>query len=319
MGIGALHFGVYCDQKQTNAIVHMALDRGVNFIDTAPMYGRGESEAFLRRSIEGRRDKVILATIVGLRPDIGEDGYFRCAKAPLVEEEIRKSLEASLRNLGTDCIDILQLHSFDHNTPIDETLAVLDSLIKEGKIRYAGCSNLDEAELDAAAASWNRHGFERFASFQAHYNLIERRSEIGLVPRCEENDIGIIVNRALARGILSGKYRAGEVPPAGSRGQLSRRVGNLLTEPVLRMVEDVRKTSEAFGRTPSAMSIAWLLSNPRVRCILVGARAPSQLEANLEAVEREITVEEIDALDRAIGATTIRDNVMAMPETFLEQ
>lgn len=318
LGLGALHFGVYCDQKQTDAIVDMALDCGINLIDTAPMYGNGDSEAVIRRAIKGRRDKVILATKVGLRADIGADGYFRCTKVPLREKDIRESLENSLRNLGTDRVDIFQLHFFDHTTPVDETLATLERLVEEGKIRFAGCSNFNEEEFDTTAASWKKNGFTPFASFQNHYNLIERRSEDGLIPRCDDHDIGIVVNRALARGILSGKYRRGEAPPEGSRGQMSQRVNKLLTERVLKVVEEISRVCGELGRTPAEVSVAWLLDNPRVRSVLVGARSPAQLQSSLDAVENQITTEEIEALDQAIAKVDVQDYVMSMPETFLE-
>lgn len=224
VGVGALHFGIFLDGKSTTHLVHKAIDCGLNYIDTAPLYGRGNSESFVGAAIQDRRSEVVLSTKVGLSPTVTPTGEFGVEVKLLTSKNIRRSLEKSLTNLRTDYIDVYNLHAFDPYTPLAETLGVLEDLINEGKVRAIGCSNYNQDELGAAFEAQDRAGFQRFAGAQVHYNILERQAENSFVPKCIEAQCGVVSNRSLARGVLAGQYTPGKLPPEGSRGASCSRI-----------------------------------------------------------------------------------------------
>jgi aryl-alcohol dehydrogenase-like predicted oxidoreductase len=318
LGLGALHFGVFLDRGETSRVVRQALDRGINFIDTAPMYRRGQSEAFIRQAIAGRRQEVLIATKVGLEPKMGGDGTFGVSVVKLDEKRIRTSLEESLRNLGTEYIDLYQVHAFDRSTPPEETLSVLDRLVQEGKVRFIGCSNYNPGELVTMAETGAKRGGSRFISLQNHYNLIERRSEGEILPLCRSLNLGMICNRALCRGILSGKYKLHHPPPAGSRAATSHRVKRLLAESTVLLAERLDEFARNHGHTLAEMAIAWLLAKREVSIVLAGVRNGDQLDSCIRATEWRLSPAALQEIDGMVEEMGLFPRVRAMPETYLE-
>jgi len=319
LGIGALHFGAFCEQDATTRIIQRALYLGVNFIDTAPMYGNGKSEGFVKNAIKGRRSDVIIGTKVGLEPRYSADGTFGVEVVPLRRETIRQSVEKSLVNIGTDYIDLYQVHAFDDSTPIEETLEALEELIKEGKILSVGCSNYDRTEFKYAARIADKEKLLRFVSLQCHYNLIERRAENELVPACIERNCSIICYRALCRGILTGKYKYNQPLPEGSRAQISNRVRRWLSKDTLMLIQALEDFARDCGHTLTELAIAWLLTMPAVGMVLAGMRNIESLETCCRAVDWQLSKEELAKVEMIVDGLFLTEQVNALPETFLEK
>jgi aryl-alcohol dehydrogenase-like predicted oxidoreductase len=318
LGLGGLHFGNLCDQVLTNRIIHQALDAGVNFIDTGPLYGDGCSEACIGTAIRGRREEVIIATKVGLESRTAEDGTFGVAVIPLNEGNIRSSLEKSLKALGTDYIDLYQVHAFDQEIPVEETMTILDSLVYEGKVRFIGCSNYLQDELKTASQAARKNRGTDFVSFQAHYNLIERRAEQEVLQDCRDLGVGVVCNRPLSRGILTGKYKTGQALPESSRAVFSYRIRRWLSEPTLNLVGALEEFARQRGRTVVDLAIAWLLAQPGISSVLAGARNIRQLEANIKAVEMKLSEQDLIEIDKIIEDMNLMSQVKSMPETLFE-
>ncbi len=318
LGLGTLHFGVFCDLKSTKRIIHKSIDLGINFIDTAPLYGKGNSEIFIKEAIKGQRDKVILSTKVGLEPNFGSDGSFGVSVKPLTEENIRDGIEKSLLALGTDYIDLFQVHAFDPNTPIEVTLHVLEELVNEGKIRYFGCSNYDDQQLKLASDTAKQHS-NKFVSCQIHYNMIERKAEHKMIPLCVANDISVICYRAMARGILSGKYRFKQPLPENSRAVTSYRVKRWLSKEILLLIESLDKFSMEHRHNVAELSLAWLFSDPNVSLVVIGVRDLDQLNANVRSVQWDLTAAERLGVNTIIEQCGLMNYVNSMPEVFLEK
>ncbi len=318
IGIGGLHFGVFCDQAATTSILRRALDLGVNFVDTAPMYGHGDSESFIKNAIKGRRHDVVISNKVGLEPLIAHDGTFGVSVAPLSRERIRSALEGSLRALGTDYIDLYQVHAFDHKIPIEDTMAALDEFVREGKIRFVGCSNYTHDELNLAKSVAAEHQWAQFVSLQVHYSLMERKAEEDIVPACHATGIGIICYRALARGILTGKYKPNEPLPEGSRAMTSDRVRRWLSNPTLSLVAALDQFAQTCGHSVTELAIAWLLRKADVSVVLAGVRNVDQLEGCVSALQWALSEDEMLEIDAIINNLGLLSYVNTMPETFLE-
>jgi aryl-alcohol dehydrogenase-like predicted oxidoreductase len=318
LGLGGLHFGNLCDQVLTNRIIHQALDAGVNFIDTGPLYGDSCSEAFIGNAIRGRRYDVIIATKVGLESRKAEDGTFGVAVIPLNERNIRSGLEKSLKALGTDYVDLYQVHAFDHETPIEETMAILDSLVNEGKVRFIGCSNYLQGELRTASEAARKNRGTDFVSFQAHYNLIERRAEQEVLQDCRNLGVGVVCNRPLSRGILTGKYKIGRNLPESSRAVFSYRIRRWLLEPTLNLVAAFEEFARHRGHTVVELAIAWLLAQPGISSVLAGARNIQQLEANIKAIEMKLSEDDLMEIDKIIEGMDLMSQVKSMPECLFE-
>lgn len=275
LGLGGNNFGRRIDLDATRAVVDAALDAGVTLIDTADIYG--ESETLLGEVLKGRRDQVVIATKFG--GDVnGANGPDWGARAS--RRYVRLAVERSLRRLKTDWIDLYQLHFPDPSTPIEETLSVLTDLVREGKVRYVGSSNL--ASWQVTDADWiaRTGGFERFVSAQNEYSLLDRRVEKELVPALLHHGVGLLPYFPLANGLLTGKYRRGEEPPAGTR--LAGRP-QYLTDARFEVVERLREFAERQGVTLLDVAIGGLLAQPAVSSVIAGATRPEQIKANVAA------------------------------------
>ena len=279
--------------------IDRCLDAGVNLIDTANMYSAGLSEEILGEAIEGRRDRVVLATKVRMRMGPGPNDV------GLSRNHIISQLEASLRRLRADHIDLYQLHEWDGTTPLEETLDALDTLVQSGKVRYVGVSNFSGWHLMKALAITDRHNLERVVSQQIYYSLQAREAEYELVPISVDQGIGILVWSPLAGGLLSGKYRRDAQPPKGSRHSTD------WDEPPIRdwdhthdLIETLVEIGAHHGVSAARVALAYLLRKPAVTSLIIAARNEEQLADNLEAVNLHLSDEEMHTLD-AISAPPI--------------
>jgi aryl-alcohol dehydrogenase-like predicted oxidoreductase len=272
--------------------VDMCLDAGVNLIDTADVYSAGLSEEIVGRALRGRRDRVLLATKARMAMGEGPND------AGLSRHHLIRSCEASLRRLGTDYIDLYQVHEWDGATPLEETLAALDHLVGSGKVRYIGCSNYAGWHVMKALAISERRGFQRFISQQIYYSLQARDAEYELVPVSLDQGLGILVWSPLAGGLLSGKYRRGEQGPEGSRHLTDWNEPPVRNEDQLYdIVDALVEIAEAHDASPAQVALAWLLGRPGVASVVVGARTDEQLADNLGAADLELGDEERARLD----------------------
>jgi aryl-alcohol dehydrogenase-like predicted oxidoreductase len=286
-GLGCNNFGWRIDAAQTAQVVGAAIDAGINFFDTADMYSTGQSEEYLGRALGARRKQVLVATKFGLPMDEKRKG----AKPAYV----RQAVEDSLRRLGTDYIDLYQLHHPDKETPIADTLGALDELVRAGKVREIGCSNFSRAQLLEAAAAVNP-GAARFVSVQNNYSLMHREPEPEVLPECVRQGLGFLPFFPLANGLLSGKYRAGQASPAGSRG--ADGFGpKLFTEANLAIVEKLIAFAESRGHSMLDLAESWLAAQPAVASIIAGAKTPEQVRTNAAAVSWKLTAEDLKAID----------------------
>ena len=294
VGLGTNNLGMKLDDEQSREVVHAALDEGITLFDTSDSYGASEER--LGRLLEGRRDDVVLATKFGsdVRPrgnSNGEDWGARGSR-----RYVRRAVEASLRRLRTDWIDLYQLHRPDPATPIEETLSALDDLVHEGKVRYIGSSNF--AGWQVADADWvgRTRGFERFVSAQNEYNWLQRDLEDDLVPALEQYGIGLLPFFPLASGLLTGKYRRGQPPPNGSRIQAWGRE-SLLTDATF----DVLEGLEAFAASRSVglldVAIGGLAAQPAVASVIAGATSAAQIVANVAAGNWQPSLQDLAELD----------------------
>jgi aryl-alcohol dehydrogenase-like predicted oxidoreductase len=287
-GLGCNNFGTRIDAAATERVVHAALDAGVRFFDTADIYGGGLSEEFLGRALAGRRDEVIIATKFGKPMPDGQRGA-----SPAY---VARAAEASLRRLGTDVIDLYQLHQPDPSVPIADTLGALQCLVNAGKVREIGCSNFSAAELREASESAPREGTTGFASVQNEYSLLEREAEAEVLPECGRLQLAFLPYYPLASGLLTGKYRAGRSAPEGTRLSAGRYAPEL-SEKNLRVVEALRAFAEARGRTLLELAFGWLLARPLVASVIAGATRPEQVRANAAAAGWKLSPEELAAVD----------------------
>ena len=285
VGLGCNNFGMRVDLEGTRTVVDAAIDAGVTLLDTANTYGNGDSEAFLGRVLEGRRDRVVLATKFGGRME-GRGGGSRA--------HIQEAIDASLQRLRTDYVDLYQYHVPDRVTPYDETFGALDDLVKEGKIRYVGHSNLEADEIEQVDELAGERGFARPVSAQNKYSLLERDAERELLPTCERLGLGVLPYFPLASGLLTGKYRRGQSPPEGTR--LSGRA-DALTDEKFDRIEALERYAEDRGLTLLQVAIGGLLGHHPVASVIAGATKPEQMRANVAAAEWEPTEDDLAALD----------------------
>ncbi len=270
----------------------MALDAGVNLVDTADVYSSGLSEEIVGQAIAGRRDRLLLATKARMPMGDGAND------AGLSRHHLISGCEASLRRLGIDHIDLYQVHEWDGQTPLEETLETLDSLVRSGKVRYVGCSNYAGWQLLKALGLSDRLGYQRFVSQQIYYSLQAREAEYELIPAGLDQGVGVLVWSPLAGGLLSGKYRRGQDAPEGSR----RLAG--WDEPPVRDEDKLYDTVDALGEiaaghgvSPARVALAWLLRRPGVSSLVIGARTDEQLADNLRSAELRLSDGEQARLD----------------------
>jgi aryl-alcohol dehydrogenase-like predicted oxidoreductase len=287
IGLGGNNFGGRIGLEQTRGVVDAALDSGVTLIDTADIYGnRGGSEKLLGQVLAGRREHVVLATKFGM--DMGEGTVARGSR-----KYIRRAVEGSLHRLQTDYIDLYQYHEPDGLTPLEETLATLNDLVTEGKVRYIGSSNFAGWQISDADWITTVQHRARFVSAQNHYNLLERDAEREVIPSCVNRGIGVLPYFPLANGLLTGKYRRGQAAPQGTR--LAGRE-SALTDDVFDKLEALERFAEKHGRSLLDVAIAGLAAMPAVASVIAGATKPEQVRANAAAGEWELSPDELTEL-----------------------
>jgi aryl-alcohol dehydrogenase-like predicted oxidoreductase len=284
VGLGTNNFGRRCDYEQTLAVIDAALDAGVTLFDTADIYGQGLSEEYIGRALEGRRDRVLIATKFGKRMDE------RPEERRGNPDYIRWAVESSLRRLRTDVIDVYQLHEPDPLTPLEETLGALDDLVHEGKVRWIGSSNFSAEQVEAAEEVARGAGFHRFVSAQNEYSLVERESEDEVLGTCERLGIGFLPYFPLASGLLTGKYRRGETATEG------RLAGREIPAEQWDRVEALQRYAEERGASLLEVAIGGLLAMPAVTSVIAGATKPEQVRANVAAGSWEPSAEDVEEL-----------------------
>src|SRR5262245_51631096 len=302
--LGTMTFGQQCDERTSFAILDRASEGGVNFIDCADVYPvppsvetAGRSEEIIGRWLRGKRDRFVVATKCRMRVGDGpnDEGLSR--------RHILKAVEDSLRRLGTDYLDLYQTHSPDPDTPLDETLRALDDLVRQGKVRYLGCSNYPAWQVALSLGLSGQFGLARFGCVQPRYNLLYREIEAELLPLCRDQGLGVIAYNPLAGGFLSGKYQAQAPPPAGTRFTLGK-TGELYRQRYWQQaqfeaVEHLKGFFQPRGRSLVQVAVAWVLAQAGVTSAIVGASRPEQLDESLGAVDLTLTPEELEACDLA--------------------
>ncbi|HYB27185.1 MAG TPA: aldo/keto reductase [Solirubrobacteraceae bacterium] len=272
--------------------IDMALEAGVNLIDTADVYSGGAAEEILGRALDGRRDRVLLASKA--RFPMGSDPN----DAGLSRHHLINACEASLHRLGTDHIDLYLVHEWDGQTPLEETLAALEHLLQSGKVRYVGCSNFAGWQVMKALGIADRTGLPRFVSQQVYLSLQERSAEYDIVPSAIDQGLGLLIWSPLAGGLLSGKYRRGQPPPAGSRHASEWDEPPVYDEDKLYdTVEALVEIADAHDVSPARVALAWLLTRPAATTVIIGARTDEQLADNLAAAELDLSGEEVARLE----------------------
>ena len=293
VGIGCNNFGAKLDQEGTRAVVEAALDEGIDFFDTADMYGGGLSEEYLGKALGTRRSDVIVATKCGL--PMGDGPHRRGAS----RRYIVHALEQSLRRLGTDYVDLYQIHLPDPHTPISETLRALDDCIRSGKVRYAGCSNFSGWQIADAQWSARQELLNPLVSAQNHLSLLERDALKEVIPACERFGLGMLPFFPLASGLLTGKYRRGEPAPEGTRLS-AERFARRLSERNFDRVEALAAFAGERDRSLLELAFGWLLSLPTVSCVIAGATTPEQVRGNVAASTMRLDADDLAALDACL-------------------
>jgi aryl-alcohol dehydrogenase-like predicted oxidoreductase len=296
VALGSMQFGGKMNmgnlgQEDTTRMVKLVLDHGVNFIDTADVYSLGESETLLGNALKGVRQEIVLATKVRL--PMGEN--FNRSGATRVN--ILREVEGSLERLQTDYIDLYQVHGWDSNTPLEETLRTLDDLVRQGKVRYIGLSNLMSWQAATAVMLQQRLGLERYVTAQMYYSLVGRGVESEFQSFAEYHDVGILVWSPLAGGFLTGKYSRDNPAPAGSRFADAGQFVPFDQEMGYRVVDALTEVAGRHGATPARVAIAWLLDRPAVSSVILAARKVEQLEDNLRAVDLRLSDDDVRQLD----------------------
>ncbi len=293
IALGTMTFGNEADEETSFKLMDRFLELGGNFIDTADAYSVGVSEEVVGRWLKerGTRDRIILGTKVhaDMGPGPNDGGLSRY--------HIMKGVEGSLRRLQTDVIDLYQVHRWDPNAPVEETLEALNDIVRQGKARYIGCSNLTGWQLSKYLAASDRHLWSRFVSMQPLYNAINRSIETEMLPLCVEEGLGVVVYNPLAGGMLTGKYRRDAPLPAAARLAFSQAYYNrYYTEQALDIVEGFVGAASERGVTPAQLALAWILAEPRITCPIVGARNLSQFDDTIGGLDIRLTPQERDAL-----------------------
>jgi aryl-alcohol dehydrogenase-like predicted oxidoreductase len=294
IGLGCNNFGGRLDMAATRAVVHKALDLGVTFFDTADTYGnRGACEEHLGRVLAGRRNDIVLATKFA-RP-MDQEGRLQGAS----RRYIMSAVEASLRRLGTDHIDLYYQHIADPRTPIEETLRALDDLVRQGKVRYIASSTLSAWQVVEAQWTSIHFNLDRFVACQERYNLLERELDEALMPMLQSYGLGLVPFAPLANGMLTGKYRRDAPPPAGTRMAAMPHVAErYLTQANWEKVEQLAAFCAARGRSLLDLAFSWLLHRPMVASVIAGATTPEQVAANVAAAGWPLSREDMDEIDR---------------------
>jgi len=290
IGVGCNNFGGRIDEKRTKEVIDAAIDAGIKFFDTADMYANGKSEELLGRFLGARRKEVIVATKFGNEmPGQGHGAR---------PEYVRLALDASLKRLRTDYIDLYQQHVPDPNVPIAETLGALDDLVKAGKVREIGCSNFTAEQIrEARKASDARPGSARFVSVQNEYSLLHREPEEDVLAECERQGTAFLPFFPLMSGLLTGKYRKGQPTPQDTRVARYERYNKLLTEENLDKIEALAGFAESRGRNLLELAFSWLLAHRVVASVIAGATSAHQIRSNAAAADWQLTSHDLDEID----------------------
>jgi aryl-alcohol dehydrogenase-like predicted oxidoreductase len=296
VSLGTMQFGKKMnvgnlDQKATNEMVKAALDRGINFIDTADVYSLGESETLLGNALKGIREEIVLATKVRLPMS---DNFNRSGSTRV---NIMRGIESSLKRLQTDHVDLYQVHGWDSNTPLEETLRTLNDLVRQGKVRYIGLSNYLAWQAATALGMQERLNLEKFVTAQLYYSLAGRDLETEWLSLAQYHDIGILVWSPLAGGFLSGKYDRGKKPPSGTRFAEAGQFVMFDKERGYLVIDALRKVADRHGCSPARVAIAWLLSRPGISSVIIAGRKIEHLEDNIEAVNLKLSEDDFTLLD----------------------
>jgi aryl-alcohol dehydrogenase-like predicted oxidoreductase len=288
VGLGCNNFGMRIDATATERVVAAALDAGINFFDTADIYGSTQSEVFLGRALAHRRREAIVATKFGMAVDDKRRGAR--------PEYVRRAADDSLQRLGIDVIDLYQLHQPDPDVPIADTLGAMNDLVKAGKVREIGCSNFSAERLDEASGA-TAPGAARFVSLQNEYSLLHREPESSVLPSCQRLGLAFLPYFPLASGLLTGKYEPGKAPPASSRLSLPW-TSRFTTEKNVQAAEALKAFATSRGRTLLELAMSWLAARPPVASVIAGATSPEQVRANATAVNWTLTPQELAEIDR---------------------
>jgi aryl-alcohol dehydrogenase-like predicted oxidoreductase len=301
VGLGCNNFGGRLDQERTTAVVNAAIDAGINFFDTADVYGGTHSEEFIGKALGARRRSLIVATKFGIPLDEQRKGGAR-------PEYIRRAVEDSLQRLGTDYIDLYQLHRPDPEVPIADTLGALDELKRAGKVREIGCSNFSVEQMRQAESAV-KPGAARFVSVQNEYSLLKREPERGVLAECAARGIGFLPYFPLASGLLTGKYAPGAAPPPASArlADASAPMGSRFrTDRNAHIAEELGRFASSRGHSLLELAFSWLLAQPAVSSVIAGATSPEQIRANAAAAAWRLSSDELGQIDRLapLGASS---------------
>ncbi|MEZ3116612.1 aldo/keto reductase [Halobaculum sp. MBLA0147] len=294
--LGCMNFGserewMVNDRAESVQLIHEAIDAGINFLDTANVYSYGESEEIVGEAIEAYdRDEVVVATKVFGEMRDGPNG------SGLSRKHVIDQCEASLDRLGTDYVDLYQIHRWDEDTPIEETLAALDYLVETGRVRYIGASTMTAYQFTKALYTSDLEDLSRFTCMQPEYSAVARHEEANLLEVCEGEDVGVIPWSPLAGGFLTGKYERDEEPAAGTRGAASESVRSYFSPENWAVLDAVRAVAEECDATPAQVAVAWLLAQDVVTAPIVGPKTSAQLRDVLGAVELELTDEQVERI-----------------------
>ncbi len=293
IGLGTNNFGHRLDKRATEIVINHALDMGINMIDTANSYSGGLSEEFIGLALKGKRQTAIIATKVSSRMSEGPNNSGNS------RQHITAEVENSLKRLGTDYIDLYQIHWSDPNTPIEETLRTLDGLVRQGKIRYIGCSNFMAWQLCEAIWTSRTQGLASFVSIQPKYSIMDRGIEAEMAPFCVDYGVGILPYYPLANGFLTGKYKRGEGTPEGTRLAESDR--GMLTDENFDLLEALESFASTRNHTVLDLAFAWLLANPNVSSVIAGATKAEQVIGNAKCTGWQLTQNDMDELNGIIN------------------
>lgn len=299
IGLGTNNFGGRVDEPGSIAIINKALELGINFIDTAEMYNQGNSETAVGKAVKGKHAEVIIATKFAYLPGSGPHNEVGASR-----HYIMKAVDASLKRLNMDYIDLYYSHKPDPTTPIEETLRALDDLVKAGKVRYIGCSNYSAWQLSEALWTSKFHNLNRFIAVQSRYNLLDRNIEPELVPCCQTHGVGVIPWGPLAGGFLTGKYCRGQAIPPGVRfanpafTNPASIYGDVITDVNFDKLAKLEAFAREHNRSVGEVAIAWLLSRTWMGSVITGAMNTEQLSANVATADRKLTAEEAAELDQ---------------------
>ena len=291
IGLGCNNFGMRIDQAQTQVVVDAALDNGINFFDTADVYGATQSEVFLGQALKGKRDKAIIGTKFAMGENAGGSRRY-----------VVSAVEASLKRLGTDYIDLYQMHRPDPETPIDETLRALDDLVRDGKVLYLGNSNFSGWQIaDADWISRSSH-MDRFVSAQNNFSLLERNADREILPACEKFGLGFLPFFPLASGLLTGKYARGEAPAEGTRlAAWGARGAAALSDKNFDKLEKLDTWASEHGHSLLELAFAWILGHGAVSSVIAGATKVEQIEANAKGSDWKLTADEVAEVTKLVS------------------